>query len=70
VTTRELNIKVVRASDITRCPVRSLLPGHYRQDGTCRCKSRVDWLLAAAAVSAAVFLAASLISALALLGTV
>jgi hypothetical protein len=29
------NVKVVQASDIARCPVHSLLPAHYRADGTC-----------------------------------
>lgn len=29
--------KVIRRSDIDRCPLRSLLPAHYRDDGTCLC---------------------------------
>lgn len=31
----------VRNSDIARCPVRSLLPSHYRPDGSCECVPRV-----------------------------
>jgi hypothetical protein len=30
-------VKVIQRSDIARCPRRSLLPGHYRADGSCRC---------------------------------
>jgi hypothetical protein len=29
--------KIIRSDDIARCPRRSLLPGHYREDGTCLC---------------------------------
>lgn len=32
-----LEVKVIRSGDIDRCPKRSMLPGHYRPDGTCRC---------------------------------
>lgn len=28
---------VIRISDVARCPIRSLSPAHYREDGTCRC---------------------------------
>lgn len=33
-------IGTVRMSDIQRCPKRSMLAGHYRDDGTCRCDER------------------------------
>ena len=32
---------VISSSDIERCPVRSLSPRHYREDGSCLCGSRV-----------------------------
>ncbi len=31
---------VIKASDIARCPKRSLAPAHYRADGTCKCDDR------------------------------
>lgn len=30
-------IKVIKRSDIARCPSQRLDPEHYRDDGTCRC---------------------------------
>lgn len=30
-------IRVIRYSDIERCPKHSLLPQHYNDDGSCRC---------------------------------
>lgn len=41
----------VTRAQIDACPVRSLLPEHYRDDGTCRCSTcsvcdgsgRLDW---------------------------
>lgn len=27
----------VRSSDIARCPIKSLLPSHYNDDGSCKC---------------------------------
>lgn len=29
---------VVKCSDIERCPIKSLHPQHYQDDGTCRCE--------------------------------
>ena len=29
---------VVKMSDIKACPKQSLLPSHYRDDGSCHCK--------------------------------
>ncbi|MGZ0147179.1 hypothetical protein ACXJJ3_08915 [Kribbella sp. WER1] len=31
--------KTVRSGDIARCPIKSLLPDHYNEDGTCECPS-------------------------------
>lgn len=28
-------VRIIRTSDIARCPAHSLLPSHYRDDGTC-----------------------------------
>lgn len=33
-------VRVVRGSDVAACPKFSLLPAHYRDDGTCRCADR------------------------------
>lgn len=33
----EPRVRVIRSSDIARCPKRSLSPSHYRDDGTCLC---------------------------------
>lgn len=35
-----MTTRVVRSSDLQACPKRSLLPQHYRDDGTCRCNER------------------------------
>jgi hypothetical protein len=32
-----MDIKIIKHSDIANCPKRSLLPQHYRDDGTCLC---------------------------------
>ena len=32
-----MNIKIIKQSDILRCPKVILLPEHYREDGSCRC---------------------------------
>jgi hypothetical protein len=36
---------VISSADIGRCPVRSILPDHYEDDGTCRCAEdrRITW---------------------------
>jgi hypothetical protein len=34
-----MDIKIIKHSDIANCPKRSLLPQHYRDDGTCLCDS-------------------------------
>ena len=39
-----VNAKVIRYSDIATCPKRSLLPSHYDEDGSCRCKERTTRL--------------------------
>jgi hypothetical protein len=32
-----MEVRVIKHSDIARCPKQSLLPSHYRDDGTCKC---------------------------------
>lgn len=32
--------RIVTATDLARCPIRSLSPDHYRPDGTCQCVPR------------------------------
>lgn len=40
--------RIIRTSDIMRCPKHSLSPSHYRDDGTCECKPRRElWAVAA-----------------------
>lgn len=33
----EVNARILHKSDIDRCPKRSIMPGHYRPDGSCYC---------------------------------
>lgn len=35
-----MKVKVIRMSDIGKCPKHSLMPDHYHDDGTCRCSER------------------------------
>lgn len=35
-----MDVKIVTRGAIGRCPKQSLLPVHYRPDGTCRCNER------------------------------
>ena len=32
-----MKFRVISSADITICPLRSLSPHHYRDDGTCLC---------------------------------
>lgn len=32
-----MKVKIVTRSQIGACPIRSLSPEHYRDDGTCKC---------------------------------
>lgn len=36
-----VDIKIIKMSDIARCPKRSLLVQHYQEDGTCLCPTEV-----------------------------
>ena len=31
------NVRMIKQSDIGRCPHTIMVPEHYRDDGTCRC---------------------------------
>lgn len=33
-------VKVIKASDVAKCPKMSFLPSHYNKDGACKCKRR------------------------------
>ncbi len=33
------NVRMIRQSDIGRCPFFIFMPDHYREDGTCRCSN-------------------------------
>jgi len=35
-----MDVRILKSSDIGRCPKMSLLPAHFRDDGTCRCDER------------------------------
>ena len=37
-----MKAKTVRNDQIANCPRRSLLPDHYRDDGTCKCCGAVS----------------------------
>jgi hypothetical protein len=37
-----MDIRIIKSSDVTRCPITSLDRDHYRDDGTCRCDERTD----------------------------
>lgn len=32
-----MNTKVISSADIDACPIRSLSPAHYHDDGSCKC---------------------------------
>ena len=34
---KETNVRIIKQSDITRCPHCILVPQHYRDDGSCKC---------------------------------
>jgi hypothetical protein len=44
-----MEIRIVKSSDVAACPITSLSPAHYRNDGSCRCEE----VAAAAEVTAA-----------------
>ncbi|KKK88414.1 hypothetical protein LCGC14_2743420 [marine sediment metagenome] len=33
----ESNVRAIKQSDISACPHIIMLPGHYRDDGSCKC---------------------------------
>lgn len=35
-----MKYRVIRRSDIARCPIKSLSAAHYRDDGTCLCSEQ------------------------------
>ena len=35
-----INVRLIKQSDICRCPHYIVVPGHYRDDGTCRCDDK------------------------------
>lgn len=35
-------VRVIRSTDVARCPKQSLAPSHYRDDGTCRCNEEEE----------------------------
>lgn len=52
-----VEIKSLTHREIQHCPKRSILPAHYRKDGTCRCDER-DAAIAELAAAKAEFEAA------------
>jgi hypothetical protein len=32
-----MNVRILKQSDILKCPYCIMMPEHYNQDGTCRC---------------------------------
>jgi hypothetical protein len=37
-----MQIRTLSTADLTRCPKTSLLPAHYRDDGSCLCNERAE----------------------------
>ncbi len=35
-----VNVRLIKQSDIQRCPHYIMVPTHYRDDGTCRCNDK------------------------------
>jgi hypothetical protein len=35
-----MKVQIIQSTDVAACPKGSLLPGHYRPDGTCFCFTR------------------------------
>jgi hypothetical protein len=38
----ESNIRMIKQSDISKCPFYILMPSHYRADGTCKCNDAME----------------------------
>jgi hypothetical protein len=38
----QIGAQTITALDMSRCPKQALYPGHYREDGTCRCDEREE----------------------------
>lgn len=36
------NIRMIKQSDIGKCPHFIMVPEHYREDGTCKCNDPVE----------------------------
>jgi hypothetical protein len=45
-------VKILRRSDVERCPKHSMLPAHYHEDGTCLCAERATLVAQLATVRA------------------
>ena len=33
-----MEIRIINSRDVAACPITSLSPAHYRDDGTCKCR--------------------------------
>jgi hypothetical protein len=48
-----MKVRILKSSDVAACPKTSLLPAHYRDDGTCRCDETAQAQAEVAAARAA-----------------
>jgi hypothetical protein len=37
-----MEVRIITSRDLMNCPKSSLLPSHFRDDGTCRCDEREE----------------------------
>jgi hypothetical protein len=42
----ETNIRVIKQSDIAKCPHCIMVPNHYRDDGSCKCNDENETVMA------------------------
>jgi len=48
-----MEIRIINSRDIVACPITSLSPAHYRDDGSCRCDEVAEVAAAKAAFTEA-----------------
>ncbi len=41
------NVRLIKQSDIAKCPHFIMVPRHYREDGTCKCNDASESVMAA-----------------------
>jgi len=41
-----MNIRIIKQSDMMKCPHFIMIPNHYRDDGTCKCNDKNETVMA------------------------